>query len=93
MILNLFETDRARIEALKKTTGSTFRVHQLMRAKPLLSIPQAAKILGLTVPTVTQSLENLQKLGIVREITGRRRGRLFAYSDYLNILNQGMEPL
>jgi Fic family protein len=93
LILELFETDGAKIQTLKKATGSTFRVHQLMRAKPLLSIPQAAKILGLTVPTVTQSLGNLQQLGIVREITGRKRGRLFAYSDYLDILKQGTETL
>ena len=93
LILNLFEADRAKIEALKRATSSTFRAHQLMRAKPLLSIPQAAKILGLTVPTVTQSLDVLQQLGIVREITGRKRGRLFGYSGYLDILNQGTEPL
>jgi Fic family protein len=93
LILKLFETDRVRIEELKRATGSTFRVHQLMKARPLLSIPQAAKILELTVPTITQSLEILQQLGIVRETTGRKRGRLFAYSQYLDILNQGTEPL
>lgn len=61
----------------------------LMRTEPLLSIPQAAKILGLTVPTVTQALGNLQQLGNVWETTERKRGRLVAYSDYLRILNQG----
>ena len=32
----------------------------------------------------------LVDLGIVRETTGRRRGRLFAYDECLGILNEGM---
>ncbi len=93
LILKLFEADRARIETLKKAAGSALRVHQLMQARPLLLIPQTAKALSLTVPTVTQSLEHLQKLGIAREITGKKRGRIFVYTAYLAILNQGTEPL
>ena len=33
------------------------------------------------------------KLGILREITGKQRHRLFVYDRYLAILNQGTEPL
>lgn len=29
----------------------------------------------------------------MREITGRKWGRLFAYDEYLGILNEGTEPL
>ncbi len=93
LILKLFDKDREQIERLGKATGTTLRAQQLIKAKPLVSIPSAAKALELTVPTVTQSFHVLQQLGIVREITGRKRGRLFAYSEYLNILNQGTEPL
>lgn len=93
LILKLFDKDREQIERFGKATGTTLRVHQLIKAKPLVSIPSAAKALELTVPTVTQSFHVLQQLGIVREITGRKRGRLFAYSEYLSILNQGTEPL
>jgi hypothetical protein len=32
-------------------------------------------------------------LGLVRETTGKQRNRLFVYSGYLDILNQGTEPL
>jgi cell filamentation protein, protein adenylyltransferase len=41
----------------------------------------------LTTPTVTQALGELQKLRIVRETTGRARGRIFAYVRYLDALN------
>ncbi|MEN6439015.1 MAG: Fic family protein [Syntrophobacter sp.] len=92
-IMQLFEADSARIETLKKSAGSALRVYQLLRTMPLLPIPHAAKALNLTVPTITQSLENLRKLGIVNEITGKKRGRIFAYSEYLNILSRGTQPI
>ena len=46
-----------------------------------------------TAPTVAKSLRHLEALGVVKEVTGRRRGREFAYTAYLNLLAQGSEPL
>ena len=45
------------------------------------------------MPTVTRALAALEKLGIVRETTGRRRGRVFCYDASLKILAEGTEPL
>jgi Fe2+ or Zn2+ uptake regulation protein len=38
-------------------------------------------------PTITDALENLQELGIVREMTGKERYRVYAYDSYLGILD------
>jgi predicted transcriptional regulator len=57
-----------------------------------LSIPAAAEKIGISTPTVAKSLEHMRHLGIVREITGRQRHRLFVYDAYLAILNEGTEP-
>jgi hypothetical protein len=35
----------------------------------------------------------LTELGIVREVTGRRRDRVFVYDEYVRILSEGTEPL
>ncbi len=37
-------------------------------------------------------LRHLTQLGIVRELSGRRRGQVFGYHAYLDILNEGTEP-
>ena len=92
-ILELFEKDRAQIEMLGRPAASALRVHQHLQSKPIISVPVAVKELNLTAPTVRKSVGHLIKLGIVREITGKQRDRLFVYDDYLNILNQGTEPL
>lgn len=45
------------------------------------------------MPTINTALQHLEKAGIVQEITGRQRDRLFAYKAYLAILEEGTEPL
>jgi hypothetical protein len=47
----------------------------------------------LTKPTVNADFDQLMKLGIVEEITRKKRGRVYAYRDYLSILNEGGAPL
>jgi Fic family protein len=49
--------------------------------------------IGVSVPTAQRAIDALGALGIVREITGRKRDRLFVYSAYLDLLNEGLEPL
>lgn len=44
------------------------------------------------MPTVNAALADLERLGIVEEVTGKRRGRVFAYKGYLAILSEGTEP-
>jgi len=48
---------------------------------------------GMTFPTATKATQRLVELGIVRELTGQRRNRLFVYDVYLGILNEGGEAL
>ena len=92
-ILRLFEADRHRIEELGRPAASALRVHQILQQKPLIGINEAAEKLKMSQPTVAKSIQHLEELGIVRETTGRQRGRRFVYGEYLKILNRGTEPL
>ena len=51
----------------------------------------AADALELTAPTVRGAIEALERLGIVREVTGKKRDRIYAYDGYVNILDRGTE--
>ena len=90
---DLFEADRRRIESLGRPAASALRVHQRLQRNPLVAIGDAARDLRLSPPTVANAVRHLESLGILRETTGKRRGRLFVYDAYLDILNRGTEPL
>jgi Fic family protein len=91
-ILALLGADRRKIEALGRPAATVLRVFQHAQTSPILSIQSAAKRAGVSFPTASQAVVHMRKLGILREITGKRRRRLFAYAAYMAILNEGTEP-
>jgi len=52
-----------------------------------------ARALQLTDPPVHNAISRLEQAGILREVTGRRRGKVCVYDQYLSLLNEGTEPL
>jgi Fic family protein len=92
-LMQLAAADEKRIQAIGKAAGSALRVHRLLQTQPIISVAIASKELSLSPPTVTAALGHLQKLGVVHETTGRNYGRLYAYTEYLKILNEGTEPI
>ena len=82
-----------RIRELGRIGGSALRVHQALQQRPVDTANRIAQRSGLTLPTVNSALEALTKLGVVRELTGRKRGRVFSYGQYLQVLSEGTKPL
>jgi len=64
-----------------------------MQASPIVTIQTVSEKLGLSFPTAGSALDNLAKIGVVHETTGRQRSRVYAYSDYLALLDRGTDPL
>lgn len=87
-ITGLFKADRDRIAAAGDRAGSVLRLHELFQANPYLTATAATNRSGLTMPTVNSALAELQRLGVVTEITGRKRGRVFCYKAFLDILSE-----
>jgi Fic family protein len=86
-IFAVFQEDRNRLRRLGRHAPTALLVQEALQAKPLATIAVLTKSTQLTTPTVTQGLRQLEELGIVRETTGRARGRIYAYVRYLEALN------
>src|SRR5216684_939108 len=91
-ILELFQSDQQHIETSGRSIGTTLRIFKLFQSMPLISITRASQETHASIPTVTAALARLQELGIVREITNKRRAKLYSYEQYLLLLNEGTEP-
>ena len=90
-LMQVADDDRKKIRSIGRAAGSALRVHQALLQKPVISIPKACQLSGLWTTTVTMVMKQLEKLGIVKEITGARRNRLYSYISYMKILNKGTE--
>jgi len=92
-LVTLFKEDAQKVQEAGRAAHTALRVFNALCARPLLTVNETCKRVGLTFPAVAKGLETLAKLGITREITGQKRNRVFAYDRYLAILNEGTEPL
>jgi Fic family protein len=89
----LFEDDRAHVEGKGRRAGSAIRVHDVLKARPIVSMPEVSRRSGLSFPAASSAMDLLSEMGIARELTGKRRNRLFVYDRYLAILSEGTEPI
>jgi Fic family protein len=87
----MFLADRSRIEPQGRRAGSALRVHEALKSRPISSVQELCRSTGLSFPAASAAMTLLVELGIARELTGKRRNRLFVYDRYLTILSQGTE--
>lgn len=59
--------------------------------RPLININLAATLLGSTFPTAGRLVSAFEDLGILHEITGQRRSRIYRYEPYVDLFEDGSE--
>ncbi len=82
-------SDRRKIQNLGKPAASVLRIHDVLLKTPILSMKKAAQATGISFTTVASSFKHLQKLGLVKELTGNQRNRFFGYDGYIAVLSEG----
>ena len=92
-ITDMAERDRVRVRGATHTTSATLQVFRSLCQYPVNNINRIADDASLSRPTVATALTRLCDLGIAREITGRARHRIYAYTEYLDVLREDTEPL
>ena len=88
-LLALVEEDRRAIHGLRRASRSALRLHEIAARQIVFRIPEAARELSLSEVTVATTAGHLERLGIVLEVTQRSRNKLFAYTKYLAVLEEG----
>ncbi|MCY3614505.1 MAG: Fic family protein [Bacteroidetes bacterium] len=92
-ILGLFERDYEKIKQSGRLVASSLRVHKVLQKRPVLPALYAVRSAGISLPTVYNAVRHLQSIGIVKEVTGKRRNRVFAYDEYFRILSNTSYPV
>ncbi len=93
IILKLFAGDRKKIESMGNPPASMLIIHHYLQRYPITEAKKIVEICKVSLPTANKSLHHLRELGIVREITGKARNKIYVYQKYLDILNEGAGPI
>lgn len=84
-ILDLQKSYRERLQRESVST-IVFQVLDMLFLNPYVSLPGVSKYLNITWPTAKVSVERLVRLGILNEVSGRKRNRIYCAQELLNVL-------
>ncbi|MCK6432401.1 MAG: Fic family protein [Aquabacterium sp.] len=85
----LINADRKRLLAAPRVGGVALRLFELLPLMPRFTIEQARQKLDTTFPTATAAVKLLHDLGMLSELTGQKKNRLFSYAAYVELLSEG----
>nr|WP_198027299.1 winged helix-turn-helix domain-containing protein [Candidatus Paracaedibacter symbiosus] len=77
------------IQNSDKSTAAILNIYNYLQHHPIATTTKIKQACSLSLPTIMRSLTSLEKMGIIKEITGKERHKIFVYKEYLDILNQG----
>ncbi len=92
-LVALFRGDAERVQSIGRASSSALRVFNALCERPITTLNDLCRRTGLSFPTAMKSTDRLISLGIVKELTGGRRNRVFGYDRYMAILIEGTEPI
>ena len=90
-LIDLAGEHRDKINGLGRAAASALRVHRTLMERPIATAGWLVEKIGISPATINKCLDHLEHLGIVRELTGKKRNRIFSYAGYVEIMNRGTE--
>ncbi|MEL6741779.1 MAG: Fic family protein, partial [Planctomycetota bacterium] len=87
-IHELTRRDRERVVRHDRATIAAVQLLDHLPSTPVLTVPRASELLGMTAPPTRKAIDLLEQIGVLRETTGKQRDRVYAYHAYLDLLTE-----
>ena len=87
-LASLVASDRRRLLANPKSNPASYRLFELLPTMPHFTVERVRVVLETTFPTANAAVKMLEDLGIVKELTGKRKNRTFSYHAYVELLSK-----
>ena len=85
--------DRDRASKHKSATVNSLRLFELLAENLVLALARAGELLGATKPTSQKAIDALCAAGVLHEVTGRKRDRVYAWQSYIDVLGTETMPI
>lgn len=88
-IVNLREETRTQInQRMGRRTGSTLELLEELFRGPIVTVKRVQMITGLSQPAANALTNAMERVGVLREMTGKKTYRLFAFDRYLQLFDE-----
>lgn len=86
-LLDTISKDKQLLQREGVSGANIYRLFDHLQRVPITTSSRAAAAIGVSIPTAMSAIKRLESVGIVREVTGGKYGKIYAYTSYLEILN------
>ena len=90
-LIALINSHESKVNSMGRASSTALVVYRCFVKQPVLNANAIQTQTSLSAATIHSSLENLIKLGILEEVSQKKRNKIFVYKEYINILNEGTE--
>ena len=87
-VASLIAADRRRLLESPKAGPISYRLFELLPTMPRFSVEHVRQRLDTTFPTASAAVNLLEDLGIVAELTGQKKNRIYSYQAYVELLTR-----
>lgn len=84
-ILQLQKQNDIRIQSIGSRAANAQKITNYLYQKPVINAEKVSKISGLSMPSSYKLIEAMEKIDILKEVTGGQRGRSYVFEDYLKL--------
>lgn len=84
-VLALRTESEARMHELGRRGKSGLALLRLLYRRPVLTVGEVGKALGVSAPTANALVADFERMGLLKELTGYARNRVFAFETYLRL--------
>ena len=86
-ILQLQKNLEVKLKTLKSRNADARKVIDYLYTKPIIDVVQVEKLIHKSNVSSYKLIADLEKLQIIKEVTGGQRGRLYVFKDYLDLFH------
>ncbi|MDX2200054.1 MAG: Fic family protein [Phycisphaerae bacterium] len=91
-LFHLLTAHRKHLLDQRGVTIPALQLLELLPLHPVVTLIGAIELLQTTKPTASKAIAILEAAGLLRETTGRKRDRAYAYRQYLDVLTHDETP-
>jgi Fic family protein len=84
-ILQLQKQNDIRIQSLGSRAANAQKITNYLYQRPIINAEKVSAIAGISMPSSYKLVSALEKIEILKEITGGQRSRMYVFENYLNL--------
>ncbi|HNW52507.1 MAG TPA: Fic family protein [Prolixibacteraceae bacterium] len=84
-ILQMQKQNDTKIQSLGSRAANAQKITNYLYQRPVINADKVSEISGISMPSAYKLIGVMEEIGILKEVTGGQRGRVYVFEDYIKL--------